>query len=84
MNDVSAKQTILEKTNINVVPERLQVTQLDDEPSYWFVSLLDESNQHLIGGVAYIVNADGAVYETNGSLPPSVRLAAAKTWFASN
>ncbi|HET9174027.1 MAG TPA: hypothetical protein VFN56_01955 [Candidatus Saccharimonadales bacterium] len=82
MNEESIKQLVSEHTNAPV--NLLQASQSNEEPEYWFVSLIDDSEQPLVGGVAYVVNTEGKVFETSGSMPPSARLEAAKSWFASN
>jgi hypothetical protein len=82
MNEESIKQLVSEQTKISA--NQLQVHQLDEEPGYWLVSLQDEGGQPLIGGAAYVVNSEGKVFESSGSLPPSARLEAAKDWFSSN
>ena len=76
-----AKSIILSLLGDGTSSSQLGVAQLDGEPDYWLVTFLAENGEPLVGGSAYVVNADGDVFETTGSLPPSARVEEAKAYF---
>ena len=75
-NEDDAKKAVLTKYETT---QNLQAAQLEDEPDYWLVTPTAKDSSMLIGGVAYVVNRNGAVFVTSGSLPPRERIEAAKS-----
>jgi len=76
-----AKSIILSLLGDGTSSSQLGVAQLEGEPDYWLVTILAENGESLVSGSAYVVNAEGDVFETAGSLPPGAQVEKAKAYF---